>query len=71
MVLFLVPTIPPQAREVLRSWLKDHQHYPYPDDDQKVALVRRTGLTAQQVAHWLSNARRRHLPRLRAGQGMQ
>ncbi|XP_050716592.1 uncharacterized protein LOC126998660 [Eriocheir sinensis] len=60
-----------EARDVLQAWLKDHQHYPYPDDYQKSVLVRRTGLTAQQVTQWLSNARRRHLPRLRAGQAMQ
>lgn len=71
--MFIPCTAPPrpQARDVLQAWLKDHQHYPYPDDYQKSVLVRRTGLTAQQVTQWLSNARRRHLPRLRAGQAMQ
>nr|XP_027220898.1 homeobox protein TGIF2LX-like [Penaeus vannamei] len=45
---------------------REHRDHPYPDDDQKASLVRRTGLSTQQVGHWFTNARRRLLPKLRA-----
>ncbi|XP_037801199.1 homeobox protein Meis2-like [Penaeus monodon] len=57
---------PREAIEVLTAWLTEHRDHPYPDDEQKATLVRRTGLSTQQVAHWFTNARRRLLPKLRA-----
>ncbi|XP_042867398.1 uncharacterized protein LOC122250136 [Penaeus japonicus] len=57
---------PREAIEVLTAWLSEHRDHPYPDDEQKASLVRRTGLSTQQVAHWFTNARRRLLPKLRA-----
>ena len=45
--------------KVLKNWLSTHSRHPYPTDDEKEALVRRTGLSKVQIANWLANARRR------------
>ncbi|CAG8634700.1 9579_t:CDS:2, partial [Ambispora leptoticha] len=56
--------LPKQTTALLKSWLADHKKHPYPTEDQKLYLVRETGLTLQQISNWFINARRRHLPLL-------
>ncbi|KAG7173912.1 Homeobox protein Meis1-like 2 [Homarus americanus] len=53
-----------EARNVLTSWLLDNCHRPYPDDDQKLLLMRGTGLSSQQINQWFTNARRRFSPKI-------
>ncbi|XP_071515372.1 uncharacterized protein [Panulirus ornatus] len=55
-----------EVTDVLTAWLTEHREHPYPDDDDKLLLMQRTGLTAQQVTQWFTNARRRILPKLKA-----
>lgn len=45
------------------EWLKEHQDKPYPNDDEKDMLIRRTKLTMSQINYWFTNARRRILPK--------
>ncbi|GAB7338010.1 hypothetical protein MBLNU457_4380t2 [Dothideomycetes sp. NU457] len=48
----------PQVK-ILREWFADHADSPYPTEDQKLDLERRTGLRPAQIATWLANTRRR------------
>jgi len=48
----------PQVK-ILREWFEAHVDSPYPTEDQKVKLERRTGLRQAQIATWLANTRRR------------
>ena len=45
------------------EWLKEHQDKPYPNDDEKDMLIRKTKLTMSQINYWFTNARRRILPK--------
>ncbi|KAI9930658.1 hypothetical protein ASPWEDRAFT_39562 [Aspergillus wentii DTO 134E9] len=47
--------------KVLRSWLHQHQEYPYPTEEEKEELQEQTGLSKTQIYNWFSNARRRRL----------
>ena len=51
-----------EAAAVLRRWLFEHAHHPYPNDDEKDELCLRTSLTNAQLNNWFINARRRILP---------
>ena len=44
---------------ILRDWVSIHYLHPYPTEEEKEELTRRTGLTKIQVTNWLANARRR------------
>lgn len=44
---------------VLRNFVSAHPNTPYPSEDQKETLSRRSGLSKTQVTTWLANARRR------------
>eukprot|EP00898_Chlorokybus_atmophyticus_P006298 jgi/Chlat1/666/Chrsp104S01145 len=44
---------------VLRDWLLDNFDNPYPTEEQRQELCRRTGLMREQVRIWLSNTRLR------------
>lgn len=44
---------------LLRNWLSLHHLHPYPTEDEKDELQRKTGLTKVQITNWLANARRR------------
>lgn len=44
---------------LLRHWLQVHHVHPYPTEEEKEDLKRRTGLTKVQITNWLANARRR------------
>lgn len=50
---------PRQAVKVLRDWLDVHSDNPYPTEDEKADLEKRTELKPSQIANWLANARRR------------
>src|SRR5277367_5145029 len=44
---------------LLRNWLSVHHVHPYPTEEEKEDLKRKTGLTKLQITNWLANARRR------------
>jgi hypothetical protein len=44
---------------LLRNWLSVHHVHPYPTEEEKEDLKRKTGLTKIQITNWLANARRR------------
>eukprot|EP00466_Bigelowiella_natans_P017424 jgi/Bigna1/88508/estExt_fgenesh1_pg.C_330029 len=44
---------------VLSEWLAQHQQNPYPTQDEKFMLARKTNLTVKQVANWFINTRAR------------
>ncbi|KAL1867748.1 hypothetical protein VTK73DRAFT_4010 [Phialemonium thermophilum] len=45
--------------------MTEHLHHPYPTDEQKQELMRKTGLQMNQIANWFINCRRRQMPSLR------
>ena len=47
----------------MTDWLREHQDNPYPNDDEKEALIISTRLTINQINYWFTNARRRVLPK--------
>ncbi|KAJ5359394.1 uncharacterized protein N7496_011807 [Penicillium cataractarum] len=53
------PRLPSDAVKALRSWLYQHQEFPYPNPEERVQLEQQTGLTKNQVLNWFANARRR------------
>lgn len=48
-----------EATKILKTWLAEHARHPYPTEDEKNELKRRTGLKRSQISNWLANARRR------------
>ncbi|KAF2725766.1 hypothetical protein K431DRAFT_259421 [Polychaeton citri CBS 116435] len=50
---------PRHAVKILRDWLDSHADHPYPSEEEKTELERRTELKPTQIANWLANARRR------------
>jgi uncharacterized protein YeaO (DUF488 family) len=42
-----------ETRKFLKKWLRDHKSNPYPTEEQKQDLSRRTGLTLQQINNWV------------------
>jgi len=52
-----------QAKVIMTEWLRNHQDNPYPNDDEKEALMESTKLTINQINYWFTNARRRLLPK--------
>jgi len=53
--------LPPAAILALRIWLCEHSKQPYPNEEQKQELMRKTQLTRSQINNWFSGARRRML----------
>ena len=47
----------------MTEWLREHRDNPYPNDDEKEALIASTRLTMNQINYWFTNARRRLLPK--------
>ncbi|KAI9368321.1 hypothetical protein BJX61DRAFT_229756 [Aspergillus egyptiacus] len=47
------------ATRILKTWLQEHSHHPYPTEQEKEELKLRTGLKRSQITNWLANARRR------------
>ncbi|CZR59424.1 uncharacterized protein PAC_09316 [Phialocephala subalpina] len=56
-------TISKQDIRVLKAWLSEHQHSPYPSEKEKLELRATTGLTLMQISNWFANARRRQKQR--------
>lgn len=55
-----------ESVRILKNWLTTHNRHPYPSDEEKEMLQRKTGLNKTQITNWLANARRRgkvHPPR--------
>jgi len=52
-----------KAVAVMTDWLRQHQDNPYPNEDEKEALIAATRLTMNQINYWFTNARRRLLPK--------
>jgi len=50
---------PRHAVKTLRDWLDAHPDHPYPTEEQKVELEKKTELKPSQITNWLANARRR------------
>jgi hypothetical protein len=47
--------------QVLKTWMLSPEHvdYPYPTDEEKVALAAQAGITLKQLSVWFTNARKR------------
>jgi len=52
-----------KAVALMTDWLREHRDNPYPNDDEKEALIATTRLTMNQINYWFTNARRRLLPK--------
>ncbi|XP_014666189.1 PREDICTED: uncharacterized protein LOC106808122 isoform X2 [Priapulus caudatus] len=61
--------LPTEAVRTMKQWLLAHLEYPYPNDDEKDALIRQTRLSIQQINYWFTNARRRLVPNMTNGVG--
>ena len=48
-----------RVQKVLKDWLKNNMHNPYPSQQQKEQLAREAGITSKQVQIWFSNRRTR------------
>lgn len=48
-----------ESVRILKDWLTTHNRHPYPSDEEKELLQRKTGLNKTQITNWLANARRR------------
>jgi hypothetical protein len=48
-----------ESVRILKNWLTSHNRHPYPSDEEKEMLQRKTGLNKTQITNWLANARRR------------
>ncbi|KAL0778416.1 hypothetical protein CaCOL14_006069 [Colletotrichum acutatum] len=44
---------------VLKTWFENHERHPYPTPDQAERLLKKTGLSKQQLTNWFANTRRR------------
>lgn len=53
--------LPKKSTSILMAWLNDNISHPYPNSKEKLDLIRKTGLTPQQLSNWFINARRRKL----------
>ncbi|KAK8962018.1 BEL1-like homeodomain protein 11 [Platanthera guangdongensis] len=49
--------LPEDSVMVLRAWLFEHFLHPYPNDNEKLLLASKTGLTRNQISNWFINAR--------------
>lgn len=50
---------PRHAVKTLRDWVDAHSDNPYPTEEEKAELEKKTELRPSQIANWLANARRR------------
>jgi len=55
--------LPANAVSIFRQWFFNHLDKPYPSEEEKEDLARKTGLKLVQVNNWFTNARRRIVPR--------
>lgn len=49
-----------EQKNVLMAWFAQHELDPYPNNDEKFALARASGLEVRQVEHWFTNRRKRY-----------
>ncbi|OTB06886.1 hypothetical protein M426DRAFT_9313 [Hypoxylon sp. CI-4A] len=54
--------LPKETTDILRAWFLAHLNHPYPTEEEKQTLMRKTGLQLNQISNWFINARRRQLP---------
>ncbi|XP_021889118.1 homeobox protein SBH1 [Carica papaya] len=52
--------LPREARQQLLDWWSRHYKWPYPSEQQKLALAESTGLDQKQINNWFINQRKRH-----------
>ncbi|XP_042438126.1 homeobox protein knotted-1-like 1 [Zingiber officinale] len=52
--------LPKDARMVLLDWWNTHYRWPYPTEEDKVKLAKKTGLEQKQINNWFINQRKRH-----------
>ncbi|KAG7587915.1 Homeobox domain [Arabidopsis suecica] len=52
--------LPKEARQQLLDWWSRHYKWPYPSEQQKLALAESTGLDQKQINNWFINQRKRH-----------
>lgn len=57
--------LPKQSTNILFQWLLANLDHPYPNSREKADLIRKTGLTSQQLSNWFINARRRKINSLK------
>ncbi|KAK1463137.1 homeobox and C2H2 transcription factor [Colletotrichum melonis] len=48
-----------KSLRILKTWLANNNHHPYPTTEDMEILQRQTGLSRQQITNWLANTRRR------------
>ncbi|KAJ2489965.1 hypothetical protein IWW47_005198, partial [Coemansia sp. RSA 2052] len=51
-----------RVNNILDEWTARNKANPYPTPQDKLRLMRETGLTKMQLKNWLCNIRRRKLP---------
>ncbi|KAL5612837.1 hypothetical protein BROUX41_004081 [Berkeleyomyces rouxiae] len=56
--------LPKETTDKLRHWFMNHLNHPYPTENEKMELMRMTGLQMNQISNWFINARRRQLPNI-------
>ena len=49
------------TRQILVQWLKKNRENPYPTQEEKLELMKKTSLSLKQCSNWFINARRRML----------
>ncbi|KAI5631817.1 homeobox KN domain-containing protein [Phthorimaea operculella] len=55
-------SLPPEAVQIMKTWLTQHAKDPYPTEAETQDLASQTKLTIIQIKNWFINARRRILP---------
>ncbi|KAG8531374.1 uncharacterized protein KY384_003003 [Bacidia gigantensis] len=58
--------LPKWATDFLKQWFFEHIAHPYPTEQEKQELCKRTGLGMTQLSNWFINARRRQHPVLQS-----
>ncbi|KAJ3067876.1 hypothetical protein HDU98_008937 [Podochytrium sp. JEL0797] len=54
-------TVDKAMRVPLYEWLIRNRDMPYPKEEEKKELSRKTGMTTAQINHWFVNSRRRNV----------
>jgi len=56
--------LPKEATNLLKGWLLEHVHKPYPTEEEKTWMISETALTMTQLNNFFTNARRRYLKKI-------
>ncbi|CAI5738742.1 unnamed protein product [Hyaloperonospora brassicae] len=53
--------LPPHTVAILKGWMlsREHVKHPYPTDEDKQVLLKKTGISMKQLTNWFTNARKR------------